>query len=181
MYLYPTETLYGLGVNPLDPAAMLALYELKGRDAHKPASWLVPDVAAIEQYAIVSDVARELMEQHLPGPLTVVLPAKPQYVSYSRAADKTLSFRVSSDPIAQTLIERMWEETGAPLTATSANVSGKPTLTSPKEIVAQFATAEKDTSAVTVLDDGLRAGEASTVVRVADTTVTVVRPGAVIL
>jgi len=66
--LYPTESVYGLGVNPFDGGALEQLYQLKGRVGDKPVSWLVRSVADIERYAHVDDIARRLIARFLPGP-----------------------------------------------------------------------------------------------------------------
>ncbi len=171
--LYPTETVYGLGVNPLEPGALDALNDLKGRDEGKYASWLVKDVAEIEQYALLSDTARTIAEKFLPGPLTLVLPARPEIEPSLLGPQNTLSFRISPDPFASTLAA----ELSHPLTCTSANVSGKAPATDPNEILEQFA--EKAYNITKVIDDGPRSGEPSTVVRVIDDTIEVIREGAI--
>ena len=182
MILYPTETIYGLGVNALDQVAVESLFALKGRDAAKSASWLVRDVADIERFAELSYVARLFVEQYLPGPLTLVLPSKQKYSKYSREADGTLSFRISSDRQARKLIERFMAEHNAPLTCTSANASGLPPQPTPDQIIAQLQQAGQDTSVITqIIDDGPRQGEASTVVRVIGDEVTVLRQGSVLV
>jgi L-threonylcarbamoyladenylate synthase len=179
MYLYPTETIYGLGANPFDAAAVDALFALKGRDASKSVSWLVPDVAAIQQFAVVSDRARQIMDTFLPGPVTVVLPLLPEYQQYAVEPDGTVGFRISSDSVAQQLINTYWRAHGTPLTCTSANVSGEAPASTPALIIEQFQQFGRDTSALEVRDDGPRAGVASTVVRIVGDELTVLRPGAV--
>lgn len=179
MILYPTETIYGLGVNPFDKGALEKLYTLKGREASKSVSWLVRDISDIEHYAELSTIARLFAEQHLPGPLTLVLPLKPKYQIYG-AADGTQAFRISSDRVAKKLINTFMAEHDAPLTCTSANASGLPPQVTPSEILKQLKTQGLDTALITeIIDDGPRQGKASTVVRVIGDDVTVLREGAV--
>jgi len=177
MILYPTETIYGLGVNALDYDAITELFAFKGREAWKSVSWLVGDIADISRYADVSEVAEQLLTRYLPGSVTFVLPAKKRYEKYSLQDDKTLSFRISSDPVAQQLIEDYMAKYDAPLTCTSANVSGLETAPCPEGILRQFKEADADVSNLTVVDDGPRTGQGSTVVRIVGGQVDILRQG----
>ena len=121
--IYPTETCYGLGVDPSQPKALEALLRLKGRDAAKPVSILLPkvsDILALTEK--VPGIAHSLMERYLPGPLTVVLHTKRKFPPpISNEAGET-GFRVSSHPMARQLMAQ-W---GKALTTTSANPAGRP-------------------------------------------------------
>lgn len=177
MILYPTETLYALGVNALDAIELQKLYELKGRDSSKVASWLVRDVSDIERYAEFGEVAAKIAAQFLPGPLTLVLTVKETVPDELVAADRTIGFRISPDPMAQTIINAFMTEYNAPLTCTSANVSGQPTMQTVPEILQQFG--ERADMIDEIHDDGSRKGLASTVVRVIGEEVEVIREGAI--
>ena len=173
--LYPTETLYALGVNALDTSALTALYKVKGRDASKVSSWLVRTTDDIAQYAVLSDAAATIAERFLPGKLTLVLPTHESVPRDVVAADGTIGFRISKDPVAKELVDTYMREQNAPLTCTSANVSGAPAFPTVSEILQQFGDRAK--LITKVLDDGPRKGLASTVVRVIDDEVTVIREG----
>ena len=173
--LYPTETLYGLGVNALDHEALEALFELKGRDSCKAAAWLVRNVDDLATYAEVSPKAAKIAARFLPGALTLVLTTKDEVSSEVTAPDGTIGFRISTDPIAQQVIEAYMEENNAPLTCTSANQSGAPSFPTVNEILQQFG--ERAGMVTQVIDDGPRKGLASTVVKVVDNEVTVLREG----
>jgi tRNA threonylcarbamoyl adenosine modification protein (Sua5/YciO/YrdC/YwlC family) len=177
MILYPTETTYGLGVNVLDQEKLEKLYLVKGRDSAKAVSWLVRDIADIERYAEMSDVARKIAEQFLPGPLTLVLPLKSVFQYTNDYTRDTVGFRISSDSHAQALITRFMSEHDAPLSATSANISGLPTLETVGEILDQFG--EQAPLISKVIDGGVRNGTPSTVVRVEGEVVEVLREGAI--
>ncbi len=180
MILYPTETIYGLGVNVLDDEALDFLFATKGRDERQTVSWLVRNLDDIRMYADVSEKAADIAEQFLPGPLTLVLPAKETVPTSRQAQDKTIGFRISSDPIAQKLIADFWEEQRTPLTCTSANVSGLVPETTPEKIIAQFKEHNPNfTEFDTVIDDGVRNISPSTVIKVVDDEVTLLREGAV--
>ncbi|MBP6881907.1 MAG: threonylcarbamoyl-AMP synthase [Candidatus Pacebacteria bacterium] len=174
--LYPTETVYGLGVNAFDVDAWQQLCVLKGRSAAQTASWLVRDIADIERLGVMTEKARELIEQYLPGPLTLVLQASDLVPGHCKAEDGTVSFRLSSDHLAQQLIgEYMEKSGGVPLTCTSANVHGEPTLPTVTEILEQFGDRRK--MITSVIDGGVRAGKSSTVVRCVGEDVVVLRQG----
>jgi L-threonylcarbamoyladenylate synthase len=176
--LYPTETVYGLGVNAFDQAAWQQVCALKGRSTEQTASWLVRGVEDMERLAVVSNGARELIAQYLPGPLTLVLVALPSVPTYAKAQDGTVSFRISSDPFAQQLIGAYMEKSGGvPLTSTSANVHGAPTLPAVDLILAQFG--ERKSLITNVIDGGVRCGQSSTVVRCIGDAVEVLREGAI--
>lgn len=175
--LYPTETVYALGVNPFDRAAWHELCELKGRHGDQTASWLVPTVEDIAFYAEVTEDAKELMERYLPGPLTIVLKAKSHIPRDVQALDGTISFRVTSDPVAAELIKEYMGTYDVPLTCTSANVHGQPTMSTPQAIVEQFGEDAKHISKI--IDDGPRISPPSTIVRCVDEHVTVLRQGSI--
>ena len=174
MILYPTETVYGLGVHAQDETELSKLYMLKGRDAAKSVSWLVRDIADVERFAHLNARARAIAERFLPGPLTLVLPVRN---TTSAIPENTIGFRISTDPIAERLIAEFMEEYDAPLTCTSANVSGMPTMPTPTEIFAQFG--EKASEIDRVLGGGPRTGISSTVVRFVNDEVVILREGAI--
>ena len=177
MYLYPTETVYGLGVNVFDAQALHDLYVLKGRSSDKQASWLVRDFTDIERYAEVSSKAVKIAERFLPGPLTLILPLNADTITAHNLDIQTVGFRISSDPYARKLIANFMSEYNAPLTCTSANVSGMPTLATPQEIFVQFA--ERVSMIDTILDGGPRQGVASTVVSVIHNECKIIRQGTI--
>lgn len=175
MILYPTETLYGLGVNALDPVELQKLYELKGRDASKVSAWLVRDVEDIKKYAELGEVGAKIAERFLPGQLTLILPTKDSVPREVTAEDGSIGFRISGDPITKQIIEAFMAEHDAPLTCTSANVSGAPVFPTVEEILQQFG--PKADMITDIYDDGPRKGLASTVVRVINDEVEIIREG----
>ncbi len=115
---FPTETVYGLGANALDAAAVQKIYELKGRPAASP---LIVHVASIEMAReIVAEwppLAEELARRWWPGPLTLVLPKKPVIPDIVTAGLPTVGVRMPNHPMALELIR----EAGVPIAAPSAN------------------------------------------------------------
>lgn len=120
---FPTETVYGLGGIATEDAAVQGIYAAKGRPSHNPLIVHVPDLAAAERLAVFDDSARSLARAFWPGPLTLVLPLRPQ-AGLSRhitAGHPTVALRIPAHPLAQ----RLLQETGLPVAAPSANPSGK--------------------------------------------------------
>ena len=176
MILYPTETLYALGVNALKESELDLLRELKERDKSKAAmSWLVRTIDDIAKYAEMTDKAAKIAEHFLPGSLTLVLKADAVIPQRYLAPDGTIGFRISTDPQARKVIEDFMVEHNAPLTCTSANVSGAPTLPTPGEILQQFG--PRAHMIDTVIDDGPRKGLASTIVRIIGDEISILREG----
>lgn len=116
----PTDTVYGVGVDPINPDAVARLFELKGRPAAKPIGLLAASLEQAEQVAEISDKAAELARRHWPGGLTIIL--TPRVVMADWVGDaqrRTIGVRVPDHPVAVGLLEQ-----SGPLAVTSANVSG---------------------------------------------------------
>jgi L-threonylcarbamoyladenylate synthase len=115
---FPTETVYGLGANALDPVAVARIFEAKGRPATNP---LIVHVADPEMVATVAsawpETARLLAEAFWPGPLTLVLPKRPEVPDAVTAGLSSVGVRMPAHPVAQALIRAA----GVPVAAPSAN------------------------------------------------------------
>ena len=120
--VFPTETLYGLGADALNPVAVEKIFQLKGRDPNNPFPVLVGDFAMLDR--LVSNIpalARRLMESFWPGPLTIILPARNDIPRPLVNRSGGIGLRISSAPIATEVVKLL----GRPVTATSANPSGR--------------------------------------------------------
>lgn len=169
---YPTETVYGLGVDATSRAAIERLLEAKGRDAGRGISVLVSDLAMAAPLlaAPPPKAAIALARRYWPGPLTIVLPASASVAAELRGPSGGVGLRCSSDPWAAALLARF----GAPLTSTSANRSGDEPARDAAGARAVFR------AGVFVLDGGARLGSAvSTVIEFAGGRATVLRAGAI--
>ncbi|MEK7613733.1 MAG: L-threonylcarbamoyladenylate synthase [Patescibacteria group bacterium] len=173
--LYPTDTLYGLGVDATNPEAVLRLQDLKGRGEEKPISIVVSDLAMMKNYAIVTPLAERLITQFLPGKLTLVLCSKPGFQTPGVVgADGSVGIRIPNHPTPLRLVR----ELGKPITATSANVSGMVPESTPQKILAQFK--EKASWITEVFDEGaLPENDASTVVDARGDKPVILREGAI--
>ena len=118
---FPTETVYGLGANALDPAAVALIYKAKGRPAGSPLIVHVPSIEmAREMVTEWPKAAETLARRYWPGPLTLVLPKQPRIPDIVTAGLGTVAIRVPSHPVALALIRAA----GVPIAAPSANRFG---------------------------------------------------------
>ncbi len=129
----PTETVYGLGANALDPDACLKIFEAKMRPADNPLIVHVLSPADFEKYADVSGqvLLEELSRRFMPGPLTVILPKKDVISPFVTGGLDTVALRCPSHPVARALIR----VSGKPIAAPSANRSGRPSPTSAQHVI----------------------------------------------
>ena len=132
---FPTDTAYGLGADPFSEPAVRRIFEIKGRPDDKPILLLVNSVTMAESVATFSDKALVLAERFWPGPLTMILPARPNVPSWVTAGTGTVGVRWAAAPFAGRLLSA-WER---PLTATSANRSGMESAVTADEVRAQLA------------------------------------------
>ncbi|MGE5189498.1 MAG: L-threonylcarbamoyladenylate synthase [Gemmatimonadota bacterium] len=179
MAIFPTDTLYGLGVDPRSPAGLARLVAAKGREGGKPIPLLLSEPACAESYAAdVGGAAARLMERFWPGALTIVLPSLPSVPPAVTGGGGTVGLRVPAHPLPRAIARSL----GGAVTGTSANRAGNPGIwREPEEIVREF-TGEVDW----VLWDGPSPGgaaggppAASTVVRVAEGRAVLLREGAI--
>ena len=132
---YPTETLYGLAVDPFNEGAVRSLYELKGRDFTEPVSLIIGNANMLD--SLVSDIpeaGRELMKKYWPGPLTIIFKASGQVPEILTAGRGTVGVRLSSSKTARALSNAL----GGPVTATSANPSGRTAPVTAREAADYF-------------------------------------------
>jgi L-threonylcarbamoyladenylate synthase len=171
---FPTETVYGLGANALDQAAVQAIFEAKQRPSWDP---LIVHVVNQEQLGMVAvdipGTGRSLMEAFWPGPLTLLLPKGPRVPAIVTAGRTRVGVRMPRHPVARRLIELA----GVPVAAPSANSFGR---TSPTR--AEFVFEDLDGRIDAVIDSGdATLGLESTVVDVCDEPPILYRPGMVTL
>ena len=155
LVIYPTETVYGLGANALDPEAVERVFEIKGRPRTQPISMAVPELSAAADYASITEREHAFCERFLPGPVTVLLERKPRVPDLLVAGQDRVGIRIPDHDLARELARR----TG-PITATSANRSGVESARRIEEIDPSIR------EQAVVLDGGETAGTESTVVNV---------------
>ena len=167
----PTDTVYGIGVDPLDEAAVATLFELKARPTAKPVGILVASLDQATEIGVIEGLAIDMARLHWPGALTLVVRSRvilADWVGDRQAS--TVGIRVPDHPVALELLEA----TG-PLSVTSANRSGSPDARDDSEARAIFG------DRVHYVAGASPGGAPSTVVDVTGVVPVVLRPGPVVV
>lgn len=169
---FPTETYYGLAVDPFNEQAIERIYRIKQRPQALPLLLLVENVHQLSQVALsIPHIYQELMRQFWPGSLSLVFPAHNQCSSKLTGDTGTIAVRQSPHPVAQRLLAVF----GGPITATSANISGQPAAVTAQE-VAQIFGEQLDL----IVDGGATpGGQGSTLVGLQSGALCCLRPGKV--
>jgi L-threonylcarbamoyladenylate synthase len=166
---FPTESFYGLAVNPMDDEAIDLLFRLKKREPDQPILVLIPFLEALELYASeIPEIARTLTRKFWPGGLTLLFKATPRISQRLTAGTGKIGVRLSSHPVATALAQSI----NSPITGTSANLSGYPACTNAMEVYNYFK------MGVLILDGGETAGgNGSTILDVSVTPPKIIREG----
>jgi L-threonylcarbamoyladenylate synthase len=164
----PTDTVYGLAARAADQAAAAKLYEIKGRKS-KPGTIIAADIEQLEDLGLKHRYLKAV-EQFWPGAVSVVIPVSDPELEYLHQDQMSLAVRVPDDAKLQKLLAK----TG-PLLTSSANLPGQPVSTTIEQAKAVFG------DQVDFYEDGgnLAGREPSTVIRIVDDAIEVLRPGAV--
>lgn len=170
LVLFPTETVYGIGANALDEKAVKDIFIAKGRAQDNPLIVHISNVDMLDKLVHnIGEIELKLMEAFWPGPLTIVLEKKPIIPDVITGGLDTVAIRMPSNEIARKLIEY----SGCPIAAPSANISGKPSGTLVEDIIEEL-----DGKVEYIIDSGkVDIGVESTVVRVVENKVHILRPG----
>jgi L-threonylcarbamoyladenylate synthase len=168
----PTETVYGLGANALDPDAVEKIFMAKGRPSDNPLIVHIGKVQEMESLVRHIPVASgKLMEAFWPGPLTIILPKTPKVPSITTGGLDTVAIRMPAHPIAL----RLLEVCGFPIAAPSANRSGRPSPTTARHVYEDM-----EGRIPLILDGGKsEVGVESTVVDMTRSRPVILRPGGI--
>ncbi len=168
---FPTETVYGLGANAFDSEAVRNIFAAKGRPADNP---LIVHVWSRDQLAGICEappLAEKLMDAFWPGPLTLLMPRKPQIPLVVTASLPTVAVRMPSHPVAAALLKAC----NVPVAAPSANRSGKPSPTAAKHVMEDM-----EGRIPLILDGGnCEVGVESTVLDISGEAPCILRPGGI--
>ncbi|WKZ56148.1 MAG: L-threonylcarbamoyladenylate synthase [Bdellovibrionota bacterium] len=171
---FPTETVYGLGANALDPQAIALLYRTKGRPLHNPLIVHIPSLEEVASIALLSareESRLELLEPFIPGPLTVVLKRREQVPPAVSAGKETIAVRAPSHHVAQQLLRAA----ALPIAAPSANRSSYVSPTTAQHVYDEFGN-----EIPLILDGGpCQVGIESTVLAIHEEEPLLLRPGIV--
>ena len=170
LVLFPTETVYGIGANALNVQAVKDIFIAKGRAQDNP---LIVHIANIEMLKElvqnVGEIEEKLIKNFWPGPITIIFEKKPIIPDVITGGLNTVAIRMPSNEIAHKLIEY----SNCPIAAPSANISGKPSGTQIEDIIEEL-----DGKVEYIIDNGkVDIGVESTVIRVVDNVVHILRPG----
>jgi len=168
----PTETVYGLGANGLDPEAVAKIFQAKGRPQDNPLILHIADARQID--ALCHDVpaaAYDLAERFWPGPLTMVLPARSCVPKCTTAGLPTVAVRCPDNAVTREIIRL----SGVPIAAPSANISGKPSTTTAEHVL------HDHQGRIPLIVDGgpCRVGVESTIVDLTEDRPRLLRPGGI--
>jgi len=169
---YPTDTLYGLAVDPASASAVDALYAVKGRPAASAIPLLAASFEQVEEwFGALQGQTAILARAFWPGPLSLILDAPPAFAPAVHAGTFTVAVRVPAHALARALAHAA----GYPITSTSANLSGQPAVASPSALGAVA-----DDERVFVIDAGQTpGGPPSTIVDARGDALSLVRDGAI--
>ena len=129
--IYPTETSYGIGVDATKSKTVRKIFKIKVRERDKPISIIVSSLDMAKRHVIIDALTRRLAKKFMPGPLTLISRKKnlPDILSKN-----TIAWRIPSHPFALALVKKF----GKPVTATSANKSGKPQMYKINDVIKSF-------------------------------------------
>jgi L-threonylcarbamoyladenylate synthase len=169
---FPTETVYGLGVDALNQEAVKRMYEVKGRPPDNPTIVHIAEFNDVYKLAVdVPEVAEELMRRFWPGPLTIVLKASKIVPRVTTGGLETVGIRMPKHKVALALIRA----SKTPIAAPSANIAGKPSPTTAQHVIQDFYG-----SIDVILDAGpTKIGVESTVLDLTTKPPQILRPGGV--
>ena len=165
--VYPTDTLYGFGVDARNETAIKRLNKIKGRSA--PISVIAPNSSTVLSWADITYEDWGMVKKYLRGPTTIVLPVKKGIIHPSiMGEDNTLGIRIPAHPFGPKLCDKL----GFPITTTSVNRSGQEPFNDPDEIIAEF-----DGEFDLLIDDGaLPQSSGSTIYKLEKSKLKVIRP-----
>ncbi|MHB8231849.1 MAG: L-threonylcarbamoyladenylate synthase [bacterium] len=173
--IYPTETSYAIGANALDNYAVQKIYALKTRDSGKPLPIIVKDLNMLFNLASVNRKEEEIISKFWPGPLTILFKAKKAVGNYSfSAGSEFVGARISPHPFTL----KLFEEIDFPITATSANISGKESISDFKELKGEILTRLSALGEnILLIDSKELPGGSSTIIKTAKKKIEIVRGG----
>lgn len=170
LVLFPTETVYGIGANAFDDEAVKKIFVAKGRAQDNPLILHISDMEMLDKIAEnISELEYKLMETFWPGPFTIILNKKKNIANQATCNGDTVGVRMPSNRIAYELIKRA----NVPIAAPSANISGRPSGTNIDDIIEEL----EDKVDYMINGGDADIGLESTVVRVIENEIVILRPG----
>lgn len=170
LVVFPTETVYGIGANALDSDAVSKIFKTKGRPSDNPLIVHVSDKSMIKDVVKdINKIEQKLIDNFMPGPITIILPKSDIIPDNVTCSLDTVGIRMPENEIARRIIK----EAGVPIAAPSANISGKPSGTNIEDIKKEL-----NNKVDYIVDGGAcKIGLESTVIKVQNCVVKILRPG----
>lgn len=168
--IFPTDTVYGIGCNCYNEKAIKKIFDLKGRDYSKPINVLIGSVKEIDELASsINEKERKLINKYMPGDMTIILKKNDNVPDLLTANLDSVGVRIPNNNIALEILNRV----DFPLGTTSANISGEVAMCDFNDVVSEF------NGKVDVIINGGESeiGVASTIVRVDDDEIKILRQG----
>jgi len=177
LVVYPTETVYGLGVDATSEIALEKLWKFKGERGNKPVLVAVSGVAMAEEYVILSDLGKKVVQKYWPGAVAIIATSKNKVSKKAQGETNTLGLR---NPDSKDILEII-DIFGKPITSTSANVSGAVTAKSLKEFL-ETVPKEKQKLIDLFIDAGeLLLRQPSTIVDTTGKEIKILRQGSIVV
>lgn len=169
--IFPTDTVYGISANSLDEEAIKKLFDLKERNDNKPICVLTSSVDKIKKIAYVRDEEQKIIDQYMPGALTIILDKKDNVSDVLTSNLKTVGVRIPNNEIALRILEKL----EYPLATTSANISGKEAAVKKEDLITEF-----DGRVDIIIDGGITDLKvSSTIVKLDNNEIKILRQGTI--
>lgn len=174
LIIFPTETLYGIGANALSEKAVKKIFLAKKRLESKPILVLISKIEMLDRLVFeIPKIARGLMTKFWPGPLTIIFEKRSEVPSALNPGGNTIAVRMTSSPIAQKIINLC----NFPITAPSANISGKEPIKNYKEALEEFG--DSELIKCMIENENMKPSKPSTIVDVSGGDLRVIREGVI--
>ena len=169
--IFPTDTVYGIAANSLDEEAIKKLFDLKERNDNKPICVLTSSVDKIKKIAYVRDEEQKIIDQYMPGALTIILDKKDNVSDVLTSNLKTVGVRIPNNKLALRILEKL----EYPLATTSANISGKEAAVKKEDLITEF-----DGRVDIIIDGGITDLKvSSTIVKLDNNEIKILRQGTI--
>ncbi len=174
LIIFPTETLYGIGADALNSSAVDKIFKAKKRPESKPILVLISKLEMLDYLVCeIPDVAKKLINRFWPGPLTIIFKKKENVPKELNPNGNTIAVRMTSSKLAQKIIDLC----ECPITAPSANISGKEPIKNSGEAMSEFV--DCDEIGYMIEDDQMTQSKPSTIVDVSDGDLKIIREGVI--
>lgn len=177
LVVYPTETVYGLGVDATSELALEKLWAFKGERGDKPVLVAVSGVGMAEEYVVFNDLGKKVVQKYWPGPVAVVAKSRNLVAKKAQGETENLGLRNPDNEMVLEVIGRF----GKPMTSTSANISGAVTARSLEEFLATVPPERQKLIDLFINDGELPLRQPSTIVEVTGNEVKILRQGEIVI